>query len=370
MVEGAYDMTEHTTHLDETDQQETAVPPPETSGLDGSGEEGGKLDRIRARIERTEASMDGALNAIQEKLSLQYIIELAEEKILSTTITEAEEMMKRANQAAGSIGKTLADTFREYPISTSLVGVALTWFLYKGVRGGAESAPMGYRGNLDYRGEMGDTQEGQDEALYHAGLEEPGGYRYHQQGEYSSSTASTAGTGGAVRSAFDKVRDVAENVQEKTMDFAGSIQDKTRDIAGNVQEKTMDFARGALEKGKHLGDMGMNVGDWNRSGIGRSLRDNALTVGIVAVGIGLGIGLILPETRIEQELMGEKQQGILRSARHFSERAMNLARTLLTGNLEERPKVPEQKAEPTVEASSGENLPASLEDVDTGSHIQ
>jgi hypothetical protein len=56
-------------------------------------------------------------------------------------------------------------------------------------------------------------------------------------------------------------------------------------------------------------------------GLQRMLRENPLTTGALAVGLGAAVGLTIPETRKENEVMGEARDTVVEKAQEKAQEA-------------------------------------------------
>lgn len=136
------------------------------------------LQELMSRIERTEAEMTETLDAIQERLSLDYLKNRAEEKILTPALKEAGVMIEKANQMVKGVGEVSMQLVNENPLPVALIGLGLGWLALKSLTNTSEG--------------VGELSQGSSEAgflpeeLYQAGLEEPGSREYREGGNLSA----------------------------------------------------------------------------------------------------------------------------------------------------------------------------------------
>jgi hypothetical protein len=87
--------------------------------------------------------------------------------------------------------------------------------------------------------------------------------------------------------------------------------DRTREQAGRAQAQAQEQAQRA------------------QGGFERALQENPLAVGIAAIGIGAAVGLAIPSTAKENELMGETRDKLAnraqRQVQEASQRAQRVA---------------------------------------------
>lgn len=219
------------------------------------GDEVDQVEVSRTEIERTRADMSETVDAIQERLSPQNIKEQAKDRVKEATVG-------RARDAKSGI----VETVRANPLPAALTGIGLGWLLMSARRQGA--AQPRYR---DYR----PTNE-----------YAPAAREYPLDEGYDGDGGTSAGE--ALGRARDKVGETATQAQDKAEDLGG----QARDRAGR------------------LGEQARRAG----GGFRRMLDENPLAVGAVAVGAGAAIGLAIPETSKEHEVMGEARDNVVEKA--------------------------------------------------------
>ncbi|PZR64604.1 MAG: hypothetical protein DLM71_01830 [Chloroflexi bacterium] len=85
--------------------------------------------------------------------------------------------------------------------------------------------------------------------------------------------------------------------------MAGTVGDTAGQIAGTLQQT----AQGALEQTRQMSSQAR----WQ---IEQILDENRLAVGAVAVAAGAAIGMLLPATRPEEQLLGEPSRQVTQAA--------------------------------------------------------
>jgi len=199
------------------------------------------------------------------------------------------EMASDVGERAMDVGSGLWETIRQNPIPAALAGISLGWLAMNA--SGRSSEGRGYYGYSPYPGgRYGEGyggyygERGYGRASYAYGYPERGAA---YEGEERS------GVGGVA----SKVGDTASQAQERAGELVGEAQERAGELVDQAQYR-VQRAQGQLE---------------------RMVQDNPLALGAVALALGTAVGLAVPETRREQELMGEardrlvdKAQGIAR----------------------------------------------------------
>jgi len=84
---------------------------------------------IRAEIEQTRNSMSATIDAIQERLNPENLLEQAKDTVREATVGRVEQMVNDASSAAKDTGTNLVDMVKQNPVPAALLGLGLAWFL-------------------------------------------------------------------------------------------------------------------------------------------------------------------------------------------------------------------------------------------------
>ncbi|MDQ4128583.1 MAG: DUF3618 domain-containing protein [Actinomycetota bacterium] len=235
-----------------------------------------EVEATRVEIERTRADMSETVDAIQERLSPQNLKEQAKDRVKEATVGRAREAR------AGVV-----ETVRANPLPAALTGIGLGWLLMSARQ---QSQPR-YRDDLNlYRTPTNEYAREVDEY--------PVAPKYlPREGDEGTSAGDLAGR------ARDRVGETATHTQDKAGDLAGRAQDRAGDLGHRAQDKAGDLGSQVRHQASRVS-----------GGIQRMLNENPLTVGALAVGTGAAIGLAIPETSKEHEVMGEARDTVVEKA--------------------------------------------------------
>jgi ElaB/YqjD/DUF883 family membrane-anchored ribosome-binding protein len=274
----------------ETDTDDDADAPEET-------------EHLKAQIEETRSQMGETIDAIQERLSIQNISEQVKEQV-SEHINNALETAKetvydatignlgKAGKFMQNVGKELSKTeagkfARKNPFPLVLIGLGVGLLAYEFSGKKRRPAHRYYdenEGRRDYRGGSGIT----------------------------SSVSNT------LKSATGKIGDTASGAYESVSNVAGSALNTVSDTANSAYEGVTSAATNAYSSVSNIaGTAYEKVGDYSvqaREQYDYYIEENPLAVGAVALAIGAAVGLSLPSTRYEGELLGEYRQQLLDKA--------------------------------------------------------
>ena len=278
---------------------------------DNDDDEVGAVDdteQIRAKIEETRSQMGETIDAIQEKLSIQNIsdqvkeqvtehinsaLETAKESIYSATIGNLGKAGKFMQNVGKEISKTEAGKFaRKNPFPLVLIGLGIGLLAYEG---------FGSKNRRTYRYSDYDNDN-----------------RNRESGAIGSFKSATGKIGDTASSAYDSVSTTTGNALESVKgaassaygtvsDTAGKAYSSVTDTASKAYSSVTDYAGTAYEKAGEYGQQAREKYDYY-------IEENPLAVGAVALAVGAAVGLAIPATRYESQVMGEYSQQLLDKA--------------------------------------------------------
>jgi ElaB/YqjD/DUF883 family membrane-anchored ribosome-binding protein len=289
------------------------------TGSAGSEVDAADPEQIRANIEQTRTEMSDTINAIQEKLDPGHLVEKVKDQVRDqvheqveavkdtvreATVGRAEHMIHSASETIGQVtapavdtmgrvantvgdtarsagstvratGSSLVDTIRENPIPAAMAAIGIGWLIMQ--RSGAGSAMARPVQNV--------------------------------QNTVSDSVAQAA----------DTMSDFADQARDQVSDIAGQARDQVSDIAGHAR----DMVGGITEQARdRVGDMSGQVQqgagaaqDWFQ----HTLQESPLAMGAVAMALGTALGLSLPETPREAQLMGPARDNLVHQAQSVAQ---------------------------------------------------
>jgi len=120
----------------------------------------------------------------------------------------------------------------------------------------------------------------------------------------------------------DKAANVAEAAREK----AGDVADAARDAAHRATEAVSSAASRVADTTREQAEYVANEARYRADQAGdmfqRALEDNPMAVGIAAVALGALFGMALPETRVENQYMGEARDHLVQNAKSMAQEAV------------------------------------------------
>jgi uncharacterized protein YjbJ (UPF0337 family) len=274
---------------------------PDAGYSDDGGDVDDDLEATRAQIEQTRSEMSTTIDAIQEKLSPSNIAQQAKDTVKEATVGKAQEMVSDAGNTAKGFGSNFIETVKANPVPAAIAGLGLGWLFMSGRKNdSSDSYSYSNRQNSAYP------------SGYNPG---PRGQSYGYSGtDYGSGSSDSSPLGARLNRTQGAVSNVAGQAQDKVSDVASSVGDTASQVADNVQDTAGQIATSAQYGAQRA-----------QSAFQQSLQSNPLAVGVVALAVGAAVGLSIPETDKENELLGETRDNVVQQAQQtVSEKAQQV----------------------------------------------
>lgn len=235
-----------------------------------------ETNQIRAEIEDIRVEMGETIDAIQERLSYANIseqvsdqvnnaIETAKDSVYDATVGQVVNYMRNAGNELSK--NTVVKAVRANPLPFILIGAGAGLIAYKSF------SKKGYsNGGTERRFTNGESRSGESgRSLYNSAERQIGGVK-------------------------DKVAEAASTAYEGIASAASSTAEGARNIANSAYDKAGQL--GTATKGKYE----------------QYIEEKPMVIGALALAAGAAVGLSIPITRYEGELMGDARQKLLTKA--------------------------------------------------------
>jgi hypothetical protein len=286
------------------------------------GDEPGKspdIAEIEHEIEHTRLELSGTIDTIQERLAPEHLVQQAKlaARDAGTSFVEdtraalVEATIGRAGQAVGKAeqivhemnygmrdtGESLIDTIRHNPLPAAMAGIGIGWLLMR--RGNGHGSSHSLSGSDRWRYE-------DDE--YPMGLR-------HQH------PVSDGGATDRIGQVPERAGEMVDRARETVSELASSATDVTTERAGRLANNVDGVRHRAVDQIQGFGTEAQRQAYRARTQLECLLDDAPLAVGAAALGLGAVIGLALPATSRERELMGEARETLMQRGAHFAQEA-------------------------------------------------
>jgi len=292
-------------YTDRDDADDTALDSAAASAGDDQDQSTEEPEQIRAQIEDTRAEMSSTIDAIQEKLNPDNLKEQAKDAVREATVGRVEDAVNNAGQTAKGFGADMLETIKQNPLPAALAGIGIGWLLMKR-NDNASRRPMGYGAYGNYNG----NDYGYNRAAPNLGYR-PYDQQYYGRAEYGAQQQyGSQGRGGGVGQVAQQARETLGDVAGTAGDKVGQIGDKVGDVGSQVGDTVGQLGDKVGDIGEQAQYRAERAGDW----FGNTLQENPLAIGAVAIAVGAAVGLLLPETPKEHQIMGEARDNLMNQA--------------------------------------------------------
>lgn len=249
--------------------------------LGSEAEKGDKSpEDIEREIERTRSRMSQNIDEIGDRFSPENLKHEAKSAIRNV----AQDAVSNVGEQARRTGSRLVDVIRENPLPVIAVGAGVTWLLTLRSRSGISGDRMA---RYAYTG--ADRRQG---------------------GSWQHGSGIKARVGEAVSGVKDTVSDAASGVAERAGELAGDVGD----LKNRAQNRIGEFGGEARRQTGRL-----------KTNLQHTAEENPLMIGIGAAIVGLALGLLLPGTERENEMMGQTRDDLVERAEKTADRVKDAA---------------------------------------------
>ncbi len=202
----------------------------------------------------------------------------------------------------------MLDTLKDNMVPTAMIGVGLAWLVksHKSKDGGHYGEHYAYDPSIEeeypedqlryYSGPAGDMR------TYYSDPRDSGGGKTAQHVREKASGAAehvrekARAAGEKSGEMMDHAREKVSSAGERAGEMAGDAWDRASDAAGHAAHRTGELSRSARNKSRRMKD------------------ENPLVMAGALFAVGAALGFLIPETRKENEWMGETRDDLMHRA--------------------------------------------------------
>jgi len=271
------------------------------------------IAEIRENIESTRADMSGTINAIEERLSPRRLVNEATETVRDATVGKVRDVMNSASDSAGGI----VERVKGNPVPAALIGLGAWWLFRKndGSNGNAlrshrQGADLG-AGHADYRFDAAEYPDNSDGlvgmmkqhpvSVALAGLSAALWLTGQRGGNGSRAGAGRSGYPGRYPAQPGRSTPQNPGTTEKLGEMAHDATEAVSDLAERTQERVGYYT------------------DRAQTEFDRLLNDNPFALAAVAVVVGAAVGMAVPETESERQMIGGVHDQLVEKAQDLAQ---------------------------------------------------
>jgi ElaB/YqjD/DUF883 family membrane-anchored ribosome-binding protein len=235
---------------------------------------------IEREIEETRARMSQNIDELGDRLSPDNLKHESKRAIRHV----AQDAVSNVGEQARRTGSRLVDVIRENPLPVIAVGAGVTWLLTQRSSSGVSGDRMA---RYAYTGP--DRRQG---------------------GSWQHGTGVKARVGEAVSGMKETVSEAASGIKGR----AGELADEAGELKTRAQGRMGELGGQARRQTQRV-----------KTNLEHAANENPLMVAIGATIVGLALGLLLPGTERENELMGPARDQLVDRAEKTAERVKDAA---------------------------------------------
>jgi ElaB/YqjD/DUF883 family membrane-anchored ribosome-binding protein len=291
-------------------------------------------ERIRQDIHQTRAEMAETIDAIQDKLRPQHVMEQAKDAVREATVGKVKDMVSSATDTASNVAGQVQETtqqaveyVRENPLPAALIGAGVAWLLMRAQR---NEPRMSYAGRDDERARRRTREiRGHDDGWLDIVRDNPisatlaglsiGWMLMNRRGPSARDWRDDSYTRGArqydvaarsrsdvygTRAGVGGYETTSSESRTGEPSWTERAQDTVSDAAHQAQQAVSSATERAQESWRYYSRR-------TESEFDRWMRENPLTVGAAAVALGAAVGLGMPRTETEDAWMGEARDSLV-----------------------------------------------------------
>ena len=225
---------------------------------------------IEREIERTRERMSSNIDQLGERLSPDNLKQQAREAIS----VKAQDVVSNVGDQARETGSRVIDFITQNPLPVAAVSLGAIWLF--GLRNRSEVS--------------GDRMA-----------------RFAYTGPERREPNGRPSLGRRLADRAGKMKDKMSGATSQAGERAGELKDRMQERAGEFEDTAAERARQA------------------KSGLERTMHENPLAIAVGAAVVGLALGLLLPETDREREMMGPARDRLSDRVQDTAERVKDAA---------------------------------------------
>jgi len=241
------------------------------SGFEAQGEKSPQM--IEREIEETRNRLSRGIDELGNRLTPHNLKEEAKSKIKDA----AQDAVSNVGEQARRTGTRLVEVIRENPLPVIAVGAGVTWLLTQRSRSDISGDRMARYAYTGPERRQGNAWQGG------SGLKDK--------------------VGEAVSGVKDSVSEAASGVAGKAREWKDRAEDRVGELGGRTRSQSRRI----------------------KTNLQHQAEENPLVVTVGAAVVGLALGLLLPGTQRENELMGPARDQLVDRAENTVERAKEAA---------------------------------------------
>ncbi len=257
----------------------------------------------------------------------------AKAAVRGATIGKVETMVRSANDTTNAARVGLVETIKANPFPAALAGLGLGWLFINSRNAAARGSAARPTHEARYRETMTPTYGAAPTGGSPVGgavdrVQATAGNVAGQVGDLAGQVGSAAGN--AAGTVGETVGDAASAVGQAAGNAASTVGQTVGSAASTVGETASNLASGTVETAGNIAEQAQYQAMRLEDGFQRVLRESPLAVGAVTLALGAAVGLALPQTARENQLLGEARDNLVERAQDLAQETMGKVQSVAT----------------------------------------
>ncbi len=246
-----------------------------------------------------DAAREAVDHAIEEaKAAVRELGQQTKAAVRDATIGRVERMAHTTSETSKSAGSTVMQTIKQNPGPAALTALGVGWLVMNGRSGSAQGSlgPPTLSSTSQGTSSVGESVQsgvGQAQAI---------------AGDMAQNVQDGIGT--AADQVAQTATDVADGVTQGASTVAGGVAHGAEAVGGGVAHGVTTVASGVQSTVTGAGNQAKQMPGRLR----HMVEENPMRLGLVAVALGGGAALVVPETRLENQMLGEARDTVVERA--------------------------------------------------------
>ncbi len=198
-----------------------------------------------------------------------------------------------------STGGDLLSVIQRNPIPAALAGVGIGWYLMR-------------RSNSNDHGDQPYYYRPGDKRVDYARYDEQSTFantvgNQNRQRNWQENDSSRQYDGSSNYEGQSGVGDRVGEYSSNVQDAASDAMHRAQDIGSDAIDHASQFGAAARDQVSHFPDHAQDQFQHLRGAYQKQAQESPLVLGVVAMGVGLAVGMLIPETQRENEVFGDKR---------------------------------------------------------------
>lgn len=280
-------------------------------------------EQIRRQILRTRREMAETINEIQGRLAPEVLRQQAEDSLREATVGKVEDMAQQTEAKMNSWRKDMMRTVRDNPVPVALIGIGAGWLLFSGRDDNDE---YDYDGRFEWNGSpyarAGSGYGYSQDRSVSAAEEEAKMLNEVRNRAATMADDASDWAGDVADEARETMSEATQTAQRKVNRATDTVSDQAGELAESVRQTSAEWRESAMtsaEEAQARARRARRKMEWEAKYRARRAKrtfadmmdENPLAVGFAALAAGAMVGLVLPGTQRENELMGEQRDRLM-----------------------------------------------------------